>query len=261
MTPHALKSALAEKRLTVGSWLALADPFVAEIMARQGGFDWLAVDMEHGAAGWTDQARLIQTVDLCGLAALVRVAANDPVHIQRALDAGAAGVIVPRINSAEAARAAVAAAHYPPRGSRGVGLFRAQGHGAGFEAYLSRAAAETVVIVQIEHIDAVAALPAILAVEGVDGFLVGPYDLSASMGRPGAFDDPEVAAALDALAGPLRDHLKPGGFHVVHPDPAALARRMEQGARLLAYGMDTTLLGHALAGGRAALDEARAGHG
>lgn len=252
-----LKTALAGKRLTLGSWLSFADPFVTEMMVRLGGFDWLVVDMEHSATGLGDQARLIQTIDLAGAVPLVRVGANDPFMIKRALDAGAAGVIVPQVNSAEEARAAVAAALYPPQGARGVGLFRAQGYGSDFEGYRQTSAETTIVIVQIEHVRAVADLSEILAVPGVDGFLVGPYDLSASMGKPGAFDDPEVAAVFDGLSKALKTQPKPGGFHVVQPDPEALALRIRQGARFVAYGTDMMLLGDKLATERKALEVLR----
>lgn len=250
-----LKARLESRSLTVGSWLSFADPFLAEMMVRHGGFEWLVVDMEHSATGFGEQARAIQVIELCGAAPLVRVGANDPFMIKRALDAGAAGVIVPQVNSAEQARAAAAATHYPPQGARGVGLFRAQGYGTDFEGYRERAARETVLIVQIEHVDAVRRIESILDEPGVDGFLVGPYDLSASAGRPGQFGHPEVTTWFDQIGEALRNHRKPGGFHVVHSDPELLRRRVEEGARLLAYGTEMIFLAEKL--GRTA-EEVRA---
>lgn len=255
--PVPLKQALADKRLTIGTWLSFADPFLAEMMVTHGGFDWVVVDMEHSGTGLADQARLIQVIGLAGAVPLVRVGANDRFMIKRALDAGAGGVIVPQVNSATEAEEAVAAAHYPPRGARGVGLFRAQDYGRDFETYRRRAAAQTVVIVQIEHVAAVAALDAILAVEGVDGFIVGPYDLSASLGKPGAFDDPEVCRLFEALSEAVRSHAKPGGFHVVRPDRAALARHIRQGARFMAYGTEMIFLSEILTAERTALEALR----
>jgi 2-dehydro-3-deoxyglucarate aldolase len=252
-----LKQAMAGRRLTFGTWLQFSDSFIAEMMVRHGGFDWAVVDMEHSAIGFEGQARLIQTIDLAGAVPLVRVGANDPFMIKRALDAGAAGIIVPQVNTAAEARAAVDAAYYPPFGTRGVGLFRAQDFGRDFDAYRRRNAEETIVIAQIEHHQAVANLDAILAVDGIDGFLVGPYDMSASLGKPGLFDDADVRAIFDRLETTLRDHPKPGGFHVVRADRQALANRIGQGARLMAYGMDTIFLSETLQAERTAMDGLR----
>jgi 2-dehydro-3-deoxyglucarate aldolase len=243
--PPSLKRRLAEKRLVLGSWLSFGDPQLAEMMARTG-FDFLVVDMEHSATTDAQMLAMIQVIGLSGVVPLVRVGQNDPLPIKRALDAGARGVIVPMISSAEDARAAVSAAHYPPTGTRGVGLSRAQDFGRRFEVYRTEAAEETVVIVQIEHRDAVDALDAILAVDGVDGFVVGPYDLSGSIGKPGKFDDPEVAALLDRATAPLATHAKPGGFHVVQGDAETVRRRLDQGCRLLAYGTEMIFLGERL---------------
>lgn len=254
LTPAArLKASLAARRLTFGSWLSFADPYLAEMMVRLGEFDWLVVDMEHSGTGLDGQAALIQTIDLAGAVPLVRVGDNQPFMIKRALDAGAAGVIVPQVNSADDARRAVDAALYPPAGTRGVGLFRAQGFGMDFDAYRDRAAEETIVIVQIEHVEAVARIEEILDVEGVDGFLVGPYDLSGSVGKPGRFDDPEVRALVEKIGEVLGSHPKPGGFHVVHSDPDAVAQRVAQGARLIAYGTEMIFLAEKLTEQRAEL--------
>jgi 2-dehydro-3-deoxyglucarate aldolase len=168
----------------------------------------------------------------------VRVASNDPVRIKQALDAGARGVIVPMVITAAEARAAVAASQYPPVGVRGVGLARAQSYGMAFERYRETAATETILIVQIEHIDAVRNLDAILAVDGVDGFIVGPYDLSGSVGHPGAFDHPAVQEALREVGRVAKSSSKPAGYHIVQPDVSLLAQRISEGYSLIAYGDD-----------------------
>lgn len=236
-----LKKSLKDRSLTIGSWLSLAAPDGAEIMARAG-FDWLVVDMEHTATSMSDMARLIQIVDLAGVAPLVRVGANDPLLIKRALDCGAGGVIVPNVTTVEEARAAVKAAYYPPLGTRGVGLFRAQNYGLGFEAYKQHAAQNTIVIVQIEHHTAVDHLFDILTVEGVDGFILGPYDLSGSLRKPGQFDDPEVKAIFQRIVARLDGLPKPGGLHVVEPDQEKLDAAVDAGYRIIAYGVDELFL-------------------
>lgn len=251
-----IKRKLASRTPVVGSWISLASDETCEIMARAG-FDWLAIDMEHTAIGINDMARLNRIIDLAGVQALVRVGANDPLLIKRALDAGARGVIVPMIATAEQAAAAVAAAHYPPRGSRGVGLHRAQGYGTDFSAYMDWMATEgPLVIAQIEHKDGVAALDTIMAVPGLDGFFIGPYDLSASFGRPGAFDDPEVAAAMAKVDAAVRNGPIPGGIHIVTPDPAELKKRLAAGHCFIAYGVDMLFLASAAQGAVATISAA-----
>jgi len=236
-----LKEKLAARTLTVGSWLSLASTETAEIMLG-GGFDWLAIDMEHTAIGTEAMARMIQVVTLAGRPVLVRVGANDALLIKRAMDSGATGVIVPMINSADDARHAVEALYYPPRGKRGVGLARAQGYGRSFETYRDWADRESVLVAQIEHHEGVRNLEAILAVDGVDAFMIGPYDLSGSLGRPGDFDSPAVADALAQVRAVMQRSAKPGGLHIVHPDAATLRTRVAEGYRFIVYGVDEIFL-------------------
>lgn len=233
-------------RATVGSWLTFSDLSVAEIMARAG-FDWLVIDMEHSPLAIDKCVDLIRVIDLCGCAPLVRCSANDPVQIKRVMDGGARGVIVPMVNSAEEARRVVDAVKYPPAGKRGVGLARAQGYGTGFDAYREWLPDGSAVIVQIEHIRGVENLESILEVPGVDGFIIGPYDLSASLGRPGDFADPRFIAALDKLKAAAASSM--AGIHVVQPDPEQVRQRLAEGYRFIAYSVDFLLLGEAARGG------------
>ncbi len=146
------------------------------------------------------------------------------------------------VNTVEQAKAAVASVHYPPKGQRGVGLARAQGYGVDFDNYQRRAAEETVVIVQIESITALENLEAILAVDGVDGYIVGPYDFSASMNLAGQFENPKVKEALNKVQTLGAKSGKPGGTHLVEPDPVKLRQLIEQGHRFIAYGVDFRML-------------------
>ncbi|MCB0931461.1 MAG: 2-dehydro-3-deoxyglucarate aldolase [Mycobacterium sp.] len=236
-----LKRRIAARELTVGSWLSFGYPSVCEIMATSG-FDWLVIDMEHTAIDMFQAQQLIQIIDLAQCVPLVRVGENDPLAIKRAMDAGAHGVIVPMVNTAAEARKAVSAIRYPPAGTRGVGLGRAHAYGLGFEKYKAWAEQETVLIVQIEHIEGVENLEQILAVDGVDGFIVGPYDLSGSLGRPGDFSHPAVATALETVRNIMHQSDKVGGYHIVHSNQAELPRKIDQGYRFIAYGDDMVFL-------------------
>jgi len=236
-----LKRRLAENRLTVGSWVTLGHPSIAEIMAAAG-FDWLVIDVEHSVIGLAQVQALIQVMDAHDCPAIVRVTSNDANQIKRVMDAGATGVMVPLVNSAADAEAAVRHTYYPPAGTRGVGLARAQGYGATFKAYVEWLSSHAVVVVMIEHRDAVEHIDDILAVTGVDAFIIGPYDLSASMGMPGEISHPDVQEAIARTCRAGLAHGKPGGIHVVEPDREELFRQIDSGYRFLGYGLDIRML-------------------
>lgn len=239
-----LKQKLATSTLTLGSWVTIGHPSVVEILS-QAGFEWLTIDMEHSPIGFETAQTLITVTQGCGMQSLVRVGRNDELIIKRVMDSGADGVIVPMVNSADDARRAVASAKYPPQGRRGVGLARAQKYGTGFDEYRARLEDEAVVIVQIEHVDAVRDIDSILAVDGVDGVIIGPYDLSGSMGRPGDFDCDEMKQAIADVEDACRRAGKPAGYHVIESDPASLQKRIDAGFTFLAYSLDFFFLGDA----------------
>ncbi len=240
-----LKQRIVNRELSVGSWLSFGYTPVCEMMAKAG-FDWLVVDMEHTAIDTWQAQQLIQIIDLAGCVPLVRVGSNEPLIIKRVMDAGAHGVIVPMVNSRADAQKAVDAIQYPPLGSRGVGLARAQAYGVGFEEYRRWARDESVLIVQIEDIEGVTNLEDILAVEGVDGFIVGPYDLSGSLGVPGDFDHPSVVDALKEVERCIQKGRKVAGYHVVHSNHDELLSRIAEGYKFIAYGDDMVFLAEKL---------------
>ena len=238
-----LKQRLQQREFTVGSWITIGSPIIAEIMSRAG-FDWLVVDMEHSAITLDTAQDLIRVIELCSISPLVRVGHNQPNLIKRIMDAGAHGVIVPMVNSRKEAEQAVGSVKYPPNGFRGVGLARAQKYGADFEGYRLWNQEQSLVIVQVEHIKAVENLESILSVPGVDGFIVGPYDLSGSLGVPGQFDHPDVAEALQHVKRITSEKQALSGFHVIPPEPSALKEKKEEGYRFIAFSLDILYLGH-----------------
>lgn len=244
MREATLRRILRSGRPTVGSWVTLATPEVSELMAAVG-FDWLVIDAEHSALSTRDVQDHLRALAVHGCPGIVRLASNDPVRIKRVLDAGAEGIMVPMVNSAEDARAAVTASRYPgptSAGSRGVGLARAQGYGADFPAYRDGLAREIAVVVMIEHVDAVRAIDAILATDGVDAYIVGPYDLSGSIGRPGELDHPEVQALIAEVRAAGDRHGVAGGIHLVEPDADRLVAVVAEGARFVGFSTDTRML-------------------
>lgn len=236
-----LKTRLARQELTIGSWITLGHPSIAEIMAKAG-FDWLVLDTEHSVLELSEVQAIIQVLDGQQCPAIVRLTSNHPDQIKRVMDAGASGIMVPMIKSAEDARAAVNAVYYPPEGTRGVGLARAQGYGASFQAYRQWLRDNAVVIAMIEHIQAIEDIDAILSTPGIDAYIIGPYDLSGSMGRPGELEHPDVQAAIRQILQAGIRHHKAGGVHVIEPDPAMLQQRIEQGFTFLGYSLDIRML-------------------
>lgn len=233
-----LKDKLRRGDSTIGTWLTLAHPALAEMAARAG-FDWVAIDLEHSSITLRECEDLIRVLDLAGTTPLVRLTANDPDLIKRVMDSGARGVIVPSVSTLEEAELAVEAVHYPPRGRRGVGLARAHGYGADFAGYLKRLKKEAVVVAMIENAQGVENAERILDVDGIDAYFLGPYDLSASLGPTGDVSHSKVENAIARVRAAARRTGKPGGLHVIEPDPGALRRRLKEGFRFIAYSLDT----------------------
>jgi len=236
-----LKSKLSQSETTIGSWITLGHPSIAEIMA-SAGFDWLVLDMEHSVLELSEIQILIQVLDMRKCPAIVRLTSNHPDQIKRVMDAGATGVMVPMVRSAADAEAAVQAVYYPPRGKRGVGLARAQGYGAEFQQYRDWLEKNAVIVAMIEHIDAVNAIDSILSVDGIDAYIIGPYDLSGSMGHIGEFNHPEVTSAIEQVLKAGNKLGKPGGIHVVEPDQDELRQRIATGFNFIGYGLDIRIL-------------------
>lgn len=236
-----LKQKLLNKELTIGSWLSFGYTPICEMMAKSG-FDWLVIDMEHTATDYYNAFQMIQIINLCNCTPLVRVGANDELVIKRVMDSGAHGVIVPMVNTKEDAERAVSYIKYPPFGKRGVGLFRAQGYGMDLEGYEKWVEKESICIVQIENFKGVENLSDILSVEGVDGFIIGPYDLSGSIGYPGVFNNPNVIKLMEEVTKFVQKADKPGGFHIVHSDRELLRTKIEDGYKFIAYGDDMVFL-------------------
>ena len=242
MKPTGLKARIAAGEVTLGAWLTLAHPGIAEVMAAAG-FDWIVIDIEHSTISLREAEELMRVIESAGVAPLVRLTSNDRDLAKRIMDAGAHGVVVPMINSAAEAQAALDAVYYPPRGRRGVGLARAQGYGPGFAQYVETLGQHAIVVPQIEHVAAIAVLPEILAVPGIDATIIGPYDLSASMGKPGQYDDHDVRDKLQEYERLSLASTVAMGYHVVETDTARVAARLQQGYRFVAYSVDFQFLG------------------
>ena len=216
--------------------LNLGSPITVEL-AGLAGFDWLLIDHEHGPGGQDTLLHQLQAAAATPAFAVVRIAQNETARFKRVLDMGASGVMVPYVNTAAEARAAVSAMRYPPHGVRGVAKFnRGAGFGGDFEDYYLHAHERLLGVLQIETPEAVAAVDAIAAVPGVDGLFIGPGDLSLRLGCPMDWSNPKMVAAEDAVAAAAARHGKAWG----RPSGSTedIAHLAQKGARLIAHGSD-----------------------
>jgi len=238
-----LKKKLARGEPVFGGWISLAHPSIGEIFGGAG-FDWVAVETEHTCIDNSEVLPLLMAIQGAGAVAMVRLAGIDPLQAKAVLDGGAGGVLVPMVNSRTDAEACVRMVKYPPRGERGVGLARAQGYGAEFDAYIAKANDETLVMAQIEDKRGVQAVEEILAVDGIDGVYIGPYDLSMSMGLPGQLDHPEVQKAMERVRKAALQAGKTAGIHLLHARQASgeVKKHLDLGYRFIALGSDLVIL-------------------
>lgn len=245
-----LRQLLKEGGFAIGSWVNTLSPVAAELMSAAG-FDFLTVDVEHSAVDVPQAQVLFQAIRAGNpdCAPLVRLPGNDYAITKRYLDAGAVGVIAPLINSPEQARELVRAVKYPPEGERGVGFCRANMYGMHFDEAIANANDQTLVCVQIEHIEGVRNIDETLSVPGVDAVFIGPYDLSASMGITAQFKHPDMQKAMRRILDACKEHGIVPGVHVVQPDVAEVVRRYKEGYRLIAYSLDITMLHRACVDG------------
>ena len=234
---------------TVGTWLQLPSPDVAEIIARLG-YDWAVADLEHGSFTRAQLPDVFRALERWGTLPFARVAAADMTMIKAALDSGACGLIFPMIESRGQLDDAIAWSMYPggsdfPGGRRGVGFSRANAFGMDFAAHVdgnSGQGQDIVLVAQIEHVNALDALDGIFSHPRLDAYMIGPYDLSASMGLTGCFDHPDFLSALALIEQKAETYRLGKGYHVVQPSEEDLRARIAQGYAFIAYGIDALFL-------------------
>ena len=236
-----LRKRLLQGDLLLGTILSLDSPDVAEILSGIG-FDWIFIDAEHSTLDPHHLKALFQAIGEA-TPCVVRLPALDEIAVKKTLDAGAAGLLVPQVNSAEQVELLVKWGRYYPEGSRGLGFGRAQGYGLKVGNYLEHANENILLSVQAESSEAVKNIESIVQVPGLDAVLVGPYDLSASMGLPGQVTHPDVKAAIQHVAKICFEANMPIGIFGMTAE--AVQPYIAQGFRFIVCGADTALLGNA----------------
>ena len=194
---NTLKKKLLAGHPALSCWLHLASPIAAEVISLVG-YDGAVIDLEHGSIDYLGATSLMQAMSATSISSIIRVPWNNPIEIKRALDTGVEGIMVPSVDTPEAAKAVVSACHYPPQGTRGVAhiLNRASSYGLEGERYLHDKGRELLVICQVESLEAVANIEQIAAIDGIDILFIGPSDLSGDAGKVDDFTNPVFIEAL-----------------------------------------------------------------
>jgi 2-dehydro-3-deoxyglucarate aldolase len=231
------------KKRMVGTWICSGSSAIAELMAMCG-YDFVTIDVEHSPVDVEDTFKMIQAIRSGNpnCMSLVRLAGNEYSETKRYMDMGANGVICPMVNTPEEAKKVVDAVKYYPQGKRGVGFCRANKYGLSLEDSIREANKESFVCVQIEHIDAVENIEGILSIDGIDAAMIGPYDLSASMGLTGEFDHPEMQKAINSTLEACKKFNVIAGIHVIKPDSDEVKMRLDQGYGFIAFSVDITMI-------------------
>ncbi len=239
---NSIRENLANGGCSIGSWIQVPHASIAEIMGKAG-YDWIAVDMEHGSISTHQLPDLFRALELGRTLPLVRVAEGKVKDCKQALDSGAGGIIVPMVENAEQLQKIRDITRWPPSGNRGVAFTRANLFGKYFDEYVLEAQ-KPLLIAMIENVNAVDELDNILRVEDLDAIMIGPYDLSASMGITANFEDKNFIAVIDIIKQKSVLAKIPCGMHIVRPSSKDLQIRIGEGYRFIAYSMDSVFLNH-----------------
>ena len=238
---HDLKKRLRSRKRIFGCWSSLGHPSITEIFAKSGA-DFTTVDMEHTSITHPEAQRMIAASQAEGVPALARVSSHNPEQIRRLLDHGADGILVPNVSREEEVRKIAEWILYPTAGKRGFGVARAQGYGLEFGPYTSEWNRRAVLILQIESVEGVEACDRLLSHPAVDGVMVGPYDISGSLGIPGQIDHPRVQKACAKVIAAAAKRGKACGTQVVEPTPARVSLAFKRGFTFVILASDIFIL-------------------
>ena len=235
-----IKQRLRQGETLNGCWLSLGSSLTAEIVG-MAGFDWVLIDLEHGAGAEKDVLHQLQALEHTPAASIVRIESTQRQRMHRVLDMGAEGIMCPRITNTEEAKTIAGDLHYPPQGNRGIAkMVRATGFGQHFSEYYKNERENILGIVQIETIEVLQHLEAIASLDGIDVLFIGPSDLSMALGVFGQFDHPLFKAAVKAT---MDAALKAGkAVGILLPNPDDFAMYHEMGMRMIASGGDSSFV-------------------
>ncbi|MBT6113194.1 MAG: 4-hydroxy-2-oxovalerate aldolase [Candidatus Marinimicrobia bacterium] len=238
---NTLKTKFQNRDLLFAGWTSMGHPQVTEMLARSG-VDFIGIDIEHSTISQEQSQRIIAACHADGVCCLPRVASHNSETIKRLLDSGADGVIVPTVETSEQVEKLIEWVKYPPTGKRGYGIARAQGYGHDFQEYTSQWNESSILIIQIESISAVENIEQLLKFDEVDGAMVGPYDISGSLGIPGQIDNEKVLNAGREVVEACRKFGKACGTQDTDPTPKSVQLAMDSGYTFVVLASDVFIL-------------------
>tara|TARA_Y100000590_G_scaffold211779_2_gene240003 strand:- start:23802 stop:24563 length:762 start_codon:yes stop_codon:yes gene_type:complete len=235
------KKNVLEKPYLIGSWIQIGNPNITSMMIKSG-FDFLVMDMEHGSITESDLEELFEVFTDTNCIPMVRVAKNNEIMIRRVLDLGAKGIILPNVNSLKDINKAVKAIFYPPDGARGIGFSKANNYGIDFDSYFNNFNENIILVGQIENKLAVQNIDDIFSSSKINSYIIGPYDLTGSMGITGEFDNQIYLDSLKKIKNSADKNNIKSGIHVVNPDINELRSAISLGYYFIAYSTDALLI-------------------
>ena len=241
MNRKKLKDAIQSRVATFGGWTSIGHPQLTELIVRSG-VDFVGIDLEHSTISQEQAQRIIAACHAHGTSCIPRVAGHNSESIRRLLDSGADGMLVPTVETPQQVEKLVEWVKYPPVGRRGYGVASAQGYGHDFEAYTKTWNETSVLLIQIESIAAVENIDGLLQFDDVDGVMIGPYDLSGSLGVPGQIDSELVQSASQRVAESCKRHHKACGTHIVDPSNESIQSALDSGYTFMALASDVFIL-------------------
>jgi len=235
---NTLKNKLKKRLVNLGTWQTIPSNSISQILSKNN-LDWIAIDIEHTSINFSHLDNLVDSILINNVSPLVRLSENNYNTIKKVMDIGFHGVIIPNIINKKDAESVVEAIYYPPKGNRGMGLYRAQNFGDNLYKYLDWVKNNSIIILQIENVKALNNIESIFSIKEIDGYFIGPYDLSASMGIPGKFEDKDFQQTLNHIIEVANKYKKSIGIHSVSTDPKKIIKYIDQGFTILGYSMDT----------------------
>lgn len=236
-----LKARLKNRKRIFAGWTSLAHPSIAEIFARAG-FDFIGIDIEHSTISQEQSQRIIAACQGNGTPCLPRVASHNIEMIKRLLDSGADGIIVPMVSMPEEVEQLISWCKYPPLGKRSFGIARGQGYGFDFDQYTKTWNESSSFIIQVESIQGVENIEKLLSYDDVDGAMIGPYDLSGTLGVPGKLDHPSVAEACKKVIVACAKFSKACGTQIIEPDMNNIEAVFSKGYTFVVLASDIFIL-------------------
>lgn len=234
-----IKKKLKDGLASVGSWVQLNSPDIAEILAASGSFDWVAIDMEHGCISPSDLPNFFRAIELYDCLPLVRLQQKTSKSVKDVMDCGAKGIIIPTVESSEEISDLVKQALYPPYGNRGIGNCRSNVYGLRFDEHLDQ---DPLVVGIIETKEGLDNIDEISKCSHLDAIMIGPYDLSGSLGIVGEFDNYIFVDAVNKIKDVCKKNMMPMGIHILKPDPSLISKEINSGSQFIAYSADCIVL-------------------